>query len=268
MNNRPPDAPSHPSTPPARCPLPLQLELDAVQRLLVAFRIVNQPCLDVGFHVPAACRQLRNCGGYWTSVTTDHENCARLASELAEDVALLGPGGLLPFEDKQFDVVVLALGSLSGNRTADTALISECHRVLKISGCLILTVEYAKTLGLADLINRRLLVAGSGGHYSEAALFDLLKTGFDWLGLRTYCRFWVQMVRVRLGGRRQQQGLGDAPSLTALYWLARACDCLLFFTRGYLVTVYSRRKGWRPRRTPKLADGRSISEAVLLKPGR
>jgi len=258
--------PTHPTetSPRARCPLPLQLELDAVQRMLVAFHIENQPCLDVGFRAPAACRRLRDCGGYWTSVAIDRETCSRLAADLAEDVAFLGADALLPFEDKQFDVVVLALGSLSGNRTADTALIRECHRVLKVSGCLILTVEYAKPLGLVNLLNHRYQVAGAGGIYSEAALFDLLKTGFDWLGLRTYCRFWVQMVRQWVDRRQPEP---DNTPLVALYWLARACDCLLFFTRGYLVTAYGRRKGWRPRQTPRLADGRSISDVVLRKLG-
>lgn len=261
MNDPLPVTSSH-----ARCPLPLQLELEAVQRILGAFRVKNQPCLDVGFRSPAICRQLRECGGFWTSAATSRESCATLTADLAEDVALIGSNVLLPFEDKQFDVVVLALGSLSGDREADTALVRECHRVLKVSGYLILTVEFAKPWGLVNVLNRRHPMAGTGGHYSEAALFDLLKTGFDWLGLRTYCRFWMQMVR-QWADRQQPVG-GDTPLLTALYWTARVSDCLTFFTRGYLVTAYGRRKGWRPRQTPRLADGRSITDAVLLKQGR
>ena len=245
----------------ARCPLPLQLELDALQRILTAFRVKNQPCLDVGFQAPACCRRLRACGGFWTSVASDPETCAQLAAGLGEEVSLLEPNGLLPFEDKQFDVVVLALGRLSGNREADSALIRECHRVLKLSGYLILTVEYAKPLGLVKLFNRHQPDRGIGGQYTEAALFDLLKTGFDWLGLRTYCRFWVQLVRQWVDRRHPEAG----PALAALYWTARICDSLTVFTRGYLVTAYGRRKGWRPRATPKLADGRNISETVLLR---
>ena len=242
------------------------MELDAVQRILSAFRVDKQPCLDVGFHLSAVCRQLRACGGYWTSVATDRETSARLSTELAEDVALLGPHALLPFEDKQFDVVVLSLGILSGSPDADTALIRECHRVLKVSGYIILTVEYAKPLGLAMLLNHRRPIAGTGGHYSEAGLFDLLKTGFDWLGQRTYCRFCVQMVRQWIDRRKPDASASTL--LAVLYWAARACDCLFFFNRGYLVTAYGRRKGWRPRQPPKLADGRNISDAVLQKQRR
>ena len=252
------------TAPSTRCPFPLQLELEAIHRILSAFRMANQPCLDVGCRAPAFCRQLRACGGYWTSVATTREHCAHLSAGLAEDVALLGPTALLPFEDKQFTVVVLALGSLSGNREADTALIRECHRVLKVSGYLILSVEYAKPLGFAKLFNHGPATAETGGHYTEAALFDLLKTGFDWLGLRTYCRFWVQLVRQWTD---RQQTINHTPWLAMLYWVARACDCLTLFSPGYLATAYGRRKGWRPRQTPQLADGRNLSETVLHKLG-
>lgn len=237
-----------------------------MERILAAFRVANQPCLDIGFRTAGPCRRLRECGGYWITVAADRNDRDLLAAGLAEEVALLGPQAALPFEDKQFEVVVLALGSLSGDRLADAALIRECHRVLKVSGCLILTVEYAKPLGLANLLHHRHQVAGTGGQYTEAALFDLLKTGFDWLGLRTSCRFWVQMVRQ--WADRRQPDADDGPLLTVLYGAARVLDSLLFFTRGYVVTAYGRRKGWRPRQTPRLADGRNISDAVLLKQGR
>lgn len=261
MGNHPASLLQPRGAPHKRCPLPLQLELDAVQRILQALRVTNQPCLDVGFASPDACLQLRDCGGYWTSVAADPKTCARLAAELSEPVACLGPQALLPFEDKQFNIVVLSLGRLSGDYDADTALIRECHRVLKVSGYLILTVEYAKPFGLAHLLHQRQPMPGADGRYSEAALFDLLKTGFDWLGLRTFCRFWMQMVR-QWADRRQSE-TDAAPHLAALYRTARLCDYLAFFSRGYLVTAYGRRKGWRPRQTPKLSDGRNLSDAVL-----
>ena len=264
MNARPPDTLPQPGFPSAVLPLPLQLELEAAQRILLTFRIANRPCLDIGFRTPEACRRLRACGGYWSSVAANRADGACLAAGLAEDVAHLGANAQLPFEDKQFDIVTLALGCLSGDRDADMALIHECHRVLKVSGFLILTVEYDKSLGLARLLDRNRRPTASGSRYSEAELFDLLKTGFDWLGLRTYCRFCMQMIR-QMAARRQLDPV-NARWLPTLYWLARAADCVLFFTRGYLVTAYGRRKGWRMRQAPKLADGRSISDAVLQKP--
>jgi hypothetical protein len=53
-----------------------------------------------------------------------------------------------------------------------------------------------------------------------------------------------------------------------LYRLAFQLDLIIFFTRGYRMVAYGRRKGWRPRQTPVLSDGRNITEAVLKQTGR
>lgn len=259
MDNRKPAPATRAPCPRGPCPLPLRLELDAVHRILETLRIEGKTCLDVGFTHPLACRRLRHGGGYWTSVAHNDETRARLSDELNEDVALSPGLEALPFEDKQFDVVVLALGCLSGGGDADTALVRECHRLLKVPGYLILTVEFAKPFGLASLLTGTRGIGGVGGQYSEAALFDLLKTGFDWLGMRHFCRFWAQLVRLWATRRHAD----DAGANAVLYWAARQFDVLSFLSRGYLMTVCGRRKGWRPRQTPYLSDGRSISEAVL-----
>ena len=244
-------------------PWPLRLEVDAVRRILDVLGADGRSCLDIGFRHPYAPVRLRRCGGYWTSVAFGRETCARLAEALREDVPAAGAHGALPFEDKQFDVVVVALGSLTGEADDDTALIRECHRVLKAPGYLILTVEFAKPFGLAHLFHRGRPLRGAGGRYTEAALFELFKTGFDWLGTRRFCRFWVRIVW-QWADRRGASGA----SPDVWYWLARQLDGALFLTRGYLLTAYGRRKGWRPRAPPTLADGRSIPEAVLRKLGR
>ena len=51
--------------------------------------------------------------------------------------------------------------------------------------------------------------------------------------------------------------------LYPFFWLAAQLDKLLFFTKGYCLIGRARRRQWRPRRTPVLADGRSIAEAAL-----
>jgi SAM-dependent methyltransferase len=259
MQNTPTSPPTdrHPDR---HCPLPVRLELDSVCRILDGLRVRNRPCLDIGFRHPQACARLRAGGGAWSSLALNETTAARLASACEEDVLLVGPRRMLPFEDKQFDVVVLALGSLTSDSADDTALIRECHRVLLTPGTLILTVEYNKPFGLARLFDRRPASAGCGGSFSEAELFDLLKTGFDWLGVRNCSRFWVQLIRQWAERNRPED---QQQSLDPLYWVARQLDVVNFLTRGYLVTAYGRRKGWRPRTTPALADGRSLAEAVL-----
>ena len=244
-------------------PWPLRLEVDALRRILDVVGVEGRACLDIGFHHPYAPARLRHAGGYWSSVATDRHSRTRLESALREEVLPAGTDGTLPFEDKQFDTVVVALGSLTGEPAADQALVRECHRVLKAPGYLILTVEFAKPLGLAHLLSRGRRPHGVGGRYDEVSLFDLFRTGFDWVGSRRFCRFWMRTVWLWA-----DRHAGRGETAAALYWLARRLDDALFMTRGYLLTAYGRRKGWRPRQTPVLADGRTIQEAVLQKLGR
>jgi len=245
-------------------PFPLRMELDAVRRMLGIMRMEGKTCLDVGFTHPVACAQMREMGGYWASVAHGNATRDQLAQALNEDVAWTDRLDVMPFEDKQFDVIVLALGCLSGNHETDTALIGECHRLLKVPGYLILTVEYAKPFGLARVLMERRILGETGSQYSEAALFDLLKTGFDWLGMRGSCRFFSQLVRFAVA----QKKLADSPATDVLYWIARQLDVLAFISQGYLVTACGRRKGWRQRQTPLLADGRNLSDAVLIRLGK
>ena len=91
------------------CSLPLRLELDAVRRILDALHPDGHACLDIGFRTAQAGARLRSGGGYWTSVTLTEADRERLAAEQQTDVLVMDAQGELPFEDKQFDVVVVAL---------------------------------------------------------------------------------------------------------------------------------------------------------------
>ncbi len=249
----------------ARLSLPQRLELQTVLRILHGVNLAGKACLDIGFGSPLASRVLRMAGGFWTSVVRSEADRQVASSLLDEDVATPGPEGELPFEDKQFDVVVVGHGCLTGDPAADAIALRECHRVMKAGGLIVLTVEFRKSLGLAYLLNGRRLVSRTGGCYSEIAMFELMKNGFDVLGMRHFCRFWVQLVRQWVDRRQKQYGEHDARLSLAnmLYPLAAALDFPIFFFRGYLMTACGRRKGWRPRETPTLGDGRSMSECVL-----
>ncbi len=249
----------------ARLSVPQRLEMQTVLRILQDVNLTGKACLDIGFDSPVAARVVRMSGGYWTSVVRHAGEVQMAASFLDEDVAAPGPDGELPFEDKQFDVVVVGHGCLTGDPAADAIALRECHRVMKSGGLIVLTVEFRKPLGIAYLLNGRRLVARTGGCYSEAAMFELMKSGFDVLGMRHFCRFWVQLVRQWADQRQRQYGEHDTQiSLTnILYPVAAVLDWPLFWCRGYLLTACGRRKGWRPRETPTLSDGRRISECVL-----
>ncbi len=234
--------------------LPLRIELDAIGRMLAAQDFTpSTTCLDLGFANPMASVQLRRLGGYWMSAAFDGPGRRRAAAVLGEEGVLQGGiDGEFPFEDKQFDVVVLARGILNGDLGHDIRVITECHRVLKTPGYLIVCSDYRRRFSL--------LGQGGQGGYSEKQMFNLLKLGFDVLGVKTYCRFWVQLVHRCLGS----EASGAAPGL---YSIANALDKLLFLSKGYYIIANGRRKRWRDNQASGVyAHGVSIGDGALLHP--
>lgn len=239
-----------------RADRPLQMELAMLGRIFSSLELNNPTCLDIGVTNPFGALSLREMGGYWSSVATSGRQVSEGALVLGEEPLAIGTNGELPFEDKQFDVVVLARGSLKGESEHDQLLIQECHRILKPPGYLIMAVNYRKRLDAVRLFYRGGLTLGG---CNERELFELLKKGFDVLGVRTYCRFWMQLTRLMLDQRGRTKGRTTA----SLYWLAHQLDLLLFFTKGYQMVAYGRRKGWRERDTLGQRHGVSIGEALL-----
>lgn len=250
--------------------LPLRREISSVMHFLHFPKNNVRTGLDVGFTNAGVSQALRQSGGYWMSVELTPECQALVASALDSGTVLLaGQNSELPFEDKQFDAVIVAHGALPPDNGGASAMIRECHRVLKAGGHFILTVEYRKPYGLAAALNRQRVVSGAGERYSETDMFRLLKGGFDVLGFRYTCRFWVQMVRQWVDRRRGNGTRGMANLwLRFLYAVALALDALLVLTKGYQMTVHCRRKGWREKQNHVLSNCTPVSEAVLFDPRR
>lgn len=251
--------------------LPLRREVSSVVHFLHARQSQIKTGLDVGFTNAGVSQALRQSGGYWMSVETTPQRRSLVASVLGEDTVLaMGQNSELPFDDKQFDAVVVAHGALPVGEAAAALMVRECHRVLKAGGHFVLTVEYRKRYGLAAALNRQRVVSGSGGCYNETDIFRLLKDGFDVIGLRSSCRFWVQLVRQWADRRREEgpvRGLANG-WLRVLYAAALALDAPLFFTHGYQMTVYARRKGWRGKQTRVTSGHTPVSDAMLFDPRR
>lgn len=252
--------------------LPARLELDALSRLLEGFELSDLSCLDVGLSSPVMSYALRELGGHWTTLADTPETAERFAAALAEPVESRTPDGDLPFGEKQFDLMVLGLGQLTGIRD-ELEVLRDCHRILKPTGSLVLSLEHAKPWAMANLIKRMAIPSQTPGYprrgYTERELFEIIKTGFDVFSLRTYCRFWVTLVRLWEQARFRSRTPGTAARDSIrrraglLYRLAHQLDALLFWTRGYCLLVHARRHVWRDRSAPVLRDGRRISEAVL-----
>lgn len=251
--------------------LPLRREVSSVMHFLHARKSQVKTGLDIGFTNAGVSQALRQSGGYWMSVETTPQRRALVAPVLGEDTVLAaGQNSELPFEDKQFDAVVVAHGALPAGETAAAAMVRECHRVLKTGGHFILTVEYRKRYGVAAALNRQRVVSGSGGCYNETDIFRLLKDGFDVIGFRSSCRFWVQLVRQWADRRRGDSHIRGLTNgwLRFLYGAALAMDVLLFFTHGYQMTVHGRRKGWRGKQALVTSGHTPVSNAMLFDPRR
>ena len=235
--------------------LPLRIELEAIERMLAAQDFTpSTTCLDLGFPNPMASLQLRRLGGYWMSTAVDGPRRRAAAAVLGEENVLqIGIDGEFPFEDKQFEVVILARGMLNGDPAHDLRVITECHRVLRTPGYLIVCGDY----------HRRFSLLGQGGRggYSEKQMFNLLKLGFDVLGVKTYCRFWVQLVHRCFGSET------SSPMAGFCYSIANVLDKLLFLSKGYYIIANGRRKRWRETQLSDMAaHGVSIGEGALLHP--
>jgi SAM-dependent methyltransferase len=250
--------------------LPLRREVSSVLHFLHVQRGIVRSGLDIGFTNAGVSQLLRQTSGYWMTVEPSPRRRELVAAALGPDTVLSsGENYELPFEDKQFDVIVLAHGVLSNEASAAHALIRECHRVLKAGGHFILTVEYRKRYGLATALNRQRLVSTAGGCYSEAEVFQLMKDGFDVLGFRCTCRFWVQLVRQWIDRRRENGTYGMANVwLRFLYGVALVLDAGLILTKGYQMTVSGRRKGWREKHARVMSGSTPVSDAMLSDPRR
>ncbi len=234
--------------------LPGRMEIDTVSRMLTSQGIETSSCLDLGFHNPIASQKLRELGGYWTSTVWTAAERHQAAAVLQEEVLQVGVGDELPFEDKQFDVVVLARGHLTGELEKDMSLIRECHRILKTPGYLIVGSEYRRRFSLLSLFGGR-----PAGGYNEREMFNLLQCGFDVLGVKTYCRFWLQLALRAFSGKDSNEG---GFWRGACYRTAYYLDMLFFFNKGYHVIAHGRRKTWRMQQMHDAIHGRSIGDVV------
>jgi len=250
--------------------LPLKSEVSAILHFLHKRKGTIRSGLDIGFNHAGVSRALREIGGYWMTVEMNEGRRASVARFLEADTVLsAGRQGELPFEDKQFDVVVVSSSVLPLNPKEAAEMLRECHRVIKAGGHIVLTVMRKKTSSLGAALESR----AGGEHpiltgYNESSVFQLMRDGFDVLGFRDSCRFFVQRIATWESHQREA-GVLPGSGTRLLYAIAHLLDTLfLFFTKGYQLTVFGHRKGWREKRSHVLSEVTPVSDAILFDPRR
>lgn len=235
----------------------------------------GKACLDIGSDNGMLSCQLRTLGGKWQSAVTDPITAQCIQTLAKEGVVAVEDLARLPFKKHTFDLAVIV--NFPEGAAPDEAFIEECHRVLKPEGMLVVNVPRQKKWSVIWPLRRMMKLTGPGHGlirtpFTESELFRLLKHGFDVYNMRSYSRFFMELtdtlVRGAGVGPASPAGRPRAFSLAGVfYWLAFQLDLLLLFTRGYYLIAEAKRRAWRPRNAPVLADGRSITEAVLSKAG-
>jgi len=255
--------------------LPMQVKLHEIIRLLG--NTEKLICLDIGAENAMMSHHLRKRGGEWYSAVKGQKEFDAANAVVDGNVHIMD-GKTLPFKKAFFDVLVII--DYLELAESDENFIEECHRVLKPDGKLIVNVAKISSWMVIRPLQRMMgLTFEKKGlirpGYSESQLFNILKHGFDVHNMRSYSRFFVELTDTFVQffkARAKESDPGNYKKTKNIYSMAflpyriaYQFDMLLFFTRGYNLIATAKRRAWRPRNTPVLVDGRSISEAVLHK---
>jgi SAM-dependent methyltransferase len=217
-------------------------------------------CLDIGSDNGVISYLLRQQGGTWKSADLDEMSVSAIRSLVENEVYQID-GGRTPFEDNEFDCVIIV--DFLEHIPNDAGFVEELHRILRPGGVLIVNVPHVKN----SLLRRFRLAIGQTdekhGHlrpgYTKASLRRLLGNGFHMETSVTYSKFFSELIDTlivfgvsllkRNKGEHSKKGtivtgkdLDANPSMFQLYaliypfvWLLAKLDYLLFFSSGYML---------------------------------
>lgn len=248
---------------------------------------IQHRCLLISSGDAMIAQKLRQSGTVWSVLAMNDAAANGLSGVLGEEVHSIKEGRLL-FDDNAFDTVVIsdALEYVE----SDYEFVKECHRVLKSTGGLVVTVDslrgYGLIRGLRQLVGPTDSQAGRyRPGYTSRQLFDLFKDGFDVPGITRYSGFFTEfsaigsalMARLTAGARYEvppeevgrnlfykYRSLNIAFALGYVFmWFSTVLDKVTIFLPRYKLIAKTKPRTWRSRATPKLKDGRSLAEAAL-----
>jgi SAM-dependent methyltransferase len=221
----------------------------------------NRECLDVGADNGVISYLLRERGGRWTSADLDQDVVESIRAMVGERVYLLD-GGMTPFADSSFDLVVIidALEHLHD----DAGFVRELGRIMTEDAVLIVNVPHDKPRSLIRRIRLMLgLTDEKHGHvrpgYDREHLRRLLAPRFEIVDQHTYSRFFVELFDAAIsfyfdrGNKGHSSSKGNVVTGDDLRKRARQfklfsmiypvvaflalLDRMLFFTSGHSLIV-------------------------------
>lgn len=156
--------------------------------------------LDLGSDNGIISVLLREQGGHWCSADLDPNAVESIRCLVTDNVYQLNEHSL-PFPDGHFDIVVVI--DMLEHVQDDEALIQEIARILRPGGQVVLNVPHAKRGALLRSLRLALgLTDAWHGHvrpgYTLASLQQLLASRFEITNLRTYNRFFSELLDIAL----------------------------------------------------------------------
>jgi ubiquinone/menaquinone biosynthesis C-methylase UbiE len=240
-------------------------------------------CLEISAGDGVISAHLRSMGGSWKTAVSTKSAADSIGYDINEKITRL-ENEELPFDDNAFDMVVIsdALKDIA----ADQEFIRECHRVLKSDGWVVISEDLRRPIGIVALLQRLFGVSPAArGHkrngYTNHELYTILKDGFDVPETILYSnglleaaatvgeavekliishRYWMTSEK---SGQEELYRYRRLHTLASFFYPLCWILSLPEFLPGHKLVVKSRRRPWRPRLQPKLADGRSIAEAAI-----
>jgi SAM-dependent methyltransferase len=225
--------------------------------------------LDIGADNGVISYLLRQRGGHWHSADLDERAVRSIRQLVGTDVHQID-GGVTPFEDGAFDLIVIV--DFLEHIADDRRFARELARILKPGGQVIINVPHLKPGSLLNRFRHAIgLTDEWHGHlrpgYSLEGLRQLLGPAFGIEESATYSGVFSELIDTALNGlylKMQQRQAPGVPSskgtvitegdmrkhrkqfllLSALYpllWAVAKLDALLFLSPGYKLIVSARR---------------------------